>query len=40
MENYSETLKEAMVKKLTSTNAPSAMALAQEVKIPQSTLVL
>jgi transposase-like protein len=38
MENYSETLKEAMVKKLTSTNAPSAMALAQEVKIPQSTL--
>jgi transposase-like protein len=38
MGNYSETLKEAMVVKLTSTNAPSATALAQEVNIPQSTL--
>jgi transposase-like protein len=33
MGNYS-----AMVVKLTSTNAPSATALAQEVNIPQSTL--
>lgn len=38
MKNYSDTVKEAMVAKLTSTNAPSAAALAKEVNIPQSTL--
>jgi len=38
MVNYSQRIKEAMVKKLTSTNAPSAMALSREVNIPQSTL--
>ena len=38
MGNYSDTVKEAVVVKLTSTNAPSAGALAKEVNIPQSTL--
>jgi len=38
MENYSDTVKEAMVAKLTTTNAPSATAFAKEVNIPQSTL--
>jgi len=38
MKNYSYTVKEAMVAKLTSTNAQSAAALAKEVNIPQSTL--
>ena len=38
MRNYSDTVKEAMVVKLTSLHAPSATALAQEVNIPQSTL--
>ena len=38
MKNYSDTVKEAMVAKLTSTNAPSAGALAKKVNIPQSTL--
>jgi transposase-like protein len=38
MSNYSETVKEAMVRKLTIPGAPSACALAQEVDIPQSTL--
>jgi transposase len=38
MGNYSDTVKEAVVVKLTSTNAPSATALAKEVNIPQSTL--
>jgi len=34
MKNYSDTVKEAMVAKLTSTNAQSAAALAKEVNIP------
>jgi len=38
MNNYSETVKEAMVLKLTSTGAPSVSSLAQEVGIHQSTL--
>ena len=38
MANYPERVKEAMVVKLTSLNAPSAAALAEEVNIPQSTL--
>ena len=38
MSNYSETVKEAMVRKLTIPGAPSACALAQDVDIPQSTL--
>ena len=38
MNNYSEKTKEAMVMKLTSPEAPSACALAQEVEISQSTL--
>ncbi len=38
MSNYSHTIKEAMVMKLTSPGAPSANALAQEVGIHQSTL--
>lgn len=38
MNNYSETVKEAMVLKLTSTGAPNARSLAQEVGIHQSTL--
>jgi len=38
MSNYSERVKEAMVVKLTSLNAPSASVLAEEVNIPQSTL--
>jgi len=35
---YSETIKEAMVMKLTSASAPSATSLAREVGIHQSTL--
>ena len=38
MSNYSEIVKEAMVRKLTLPGAPSACVLAQEVDIPQSTL--
>ena len=38
MANYSERVKEAMVVKLTSLNAPSASELGREVNIPQSTL--
>jgi len=38
MGNYSDTVKEAMVVKLTTLDAPSATALAKEVNIPQSTL--
>ena len=38
MDNYPETVKEAMVRKLTTPGAPSARALAQEVEITQSTL--
>ncbi len=38
MSNYPETVKEAMVRKLTIPGAPSACALAQEVDITQSTL--
>ena len=38
MNEYSDTVKEAMIMKLTSTNAPSATSLAQEVGIHQSTL--
>ena len=38
MRNYSDTVKEAMVVKLTSLHAPSATELAKEVNIPQSTL--
>ena len=38
MNNYSETVKEAMVLKLTSPGALSASSLAQEVGIHQSTL--
>ena len=38
MSNYPETVKEAMVQKLTTPGAPSARALAQEVDITQSTL--
>lgn len=38
MSNYPETVKEAMVMKLTAPGAPSAHALAQEVDIHQSTL--
>jgi transposase-like protein len=38
MNNYPETVKEAMVRKLTTPGAPSARALAQEVEITQSTL--
>jgi len=38
MANYSDTIKEAMVMKLTSPGAQSANSLAQEVYIPQSTL--
>lgn len=38
MSNYPETVKEAMVRKLTTPGAPSARALAQEVDITQSTL--
>jgi transposase-like protein len=38
MNNYSETVKEAMVLKLSSPGAPSATSLAQEVGIHQSTL--
>ena len=38
MNNYSETVKEAMVLKLTSPSAPSSISLAQEVGIHQSTL--
>ncbi|UCF95954.1 MAG: helix-turn-helix domain-containing protein [Spirochaetaceae bacterium] len=36
--NYPETVKDAMVRKLTTPRAPSARALAQEVDITQSTL--
>ena len=38
MSNYPETVKESMVKKLTSPGGPSACTLAQEVGIHQSTL--
>ena len=38
MNNYPETVKEAMVMKLTSLGAPSACALSEEVGIHQSTL--
>jgi|TARA_B100001964_G_C14191682_1_gene581374 transposase-like protein len=38
MREYSDTIKEAMVVKLTSPGAPSASSLAQEVGITQSTL--
>ena len=38
MSNYSETVKEAMVLKLTLPGAPNARSLAQEVGIHQSTL--
>ncbi len=38
MNNYSETVKEAMVLKLASPGAPSVSSLAQEVGIHQSTL--
>ena len=38
MSNYPETVKEAMVRKLTIPEAPSARALAQDVEISQSTL--
>jgi transposase len=38
MSNYPETVKEAMVRKLTTPGAPSARVLAQEVEITQSTL--
>ena len=38
MNNYSETVKEAMVQKLASPGAPSVSSLAQEVGIHQSTL--
>ena len=38
MSEYSDTVKEAMVMKLTSPGAPSACALSEEVGINQSTL--
>ena len=38
MSNYSHTIKEAMVMKLTSPGAPSASSLAQKVDIHQATL--
>ena len=38
MSEYSDTIREAMVMKLTSSGAPSATSLAQEVGIHQSTL--
>ena len=38
MNNYPETVKEAMVMKLTGPGAPSACALSEEVGIHQSTL--
>ena len=38
MDSYSETVKEAMVMKLSSPGAPSAYSLAREVGIHQSTL--
>jgi len=38
MNNYSQTVKESMVTKLTSPGGPSAYALSQEVGIHQSTL--
>ncbi len=38
MNNYSDTIKESMVMKLTSPGAPSASSLSQEVGIHQATL--